>query len=51
MYKRQVYRKGKTAIFAVNSQFSEAELEEMIADGKEHGSDELFALAEVGATQ
>ena len=46
-----VYRKGKTAIFAVNSQFSEAELEEMIADGKEHGSDELFALAEVGATQ
>ena len=46
-----VYRKGSTAIFAVNSQFSDAELEEMVADGQEHGSDELFALAEVGATQ
>ena len=46
-----VYRKGKTVIFAVNSQFSEAELQEMVEDGQEHGSDELFALAEVGATQ
>lgn len=46
-----VYRKGDTAVFAVNSQFSEEELEAMVEDGQEHGSDELFALAEVGATQ
>lgn len=46
-----VYRKGKTAVFAVNSQFSEAELEAMVTDGQEHGSDELFALAEVGAAE
>ena len=46
-----VYRKGDTAVFAVNCQFSEEELEAMVADGQEHGSDELFALAEVGATQ
>ena len=38
-------------MFAVNSQFSDEELEAMVEDGQEHGSDELFALAEVGATQ
>lgn len=46
-----VYRKGGTAIFAVNSQFTQEELQQMVEDGQEHGSDELFELAEVPATQ
>ena len=42
-----VYRKGETAIFAVNSQFSKAELREMRKDAKAHGSDELPELEDI----
>lgn len=42
-----VYRKGETAIFAVNSQFSKAELREMRKDAKANGSDELPELEDV----
>ena len=46
-----VYRKGSTAIFAVNSAFTKAELEQMRDDAKAHGSDTLFGLAEPVDTQ
>lgn len=39
-----VYRKGSTAVFAVNRAFTDAELRDMQADGAQSGSDELFEL-------
>ncbi|PAT04410.1 hypothetical protein CKJ85_03125 [Corynebacterium sp. NML 150383] len=39
-----VYRKGDVVIFAVNEQFTRAELEGMINDAHEHGSDTLYQL-------
>ena len=40
-----VYRKGDVAIFAVNSQFTDKELQNMRRDALEHGSDELPELS------
>ncbi|WP_291313189.1 DUF6541 family protein [Corynebacterium sp. UBA2622] len=42
-----VYRKGKTVIFAVNEQFTPAELRAMRNDAEEHGSDYLPELQAV----
>ena len=39
-----VYRKGDVVIFAVNEQFTRAELEGMIDDARSHGSDDLYAV-------
>lgn len=39
-----VFRKGTTAVFAVNSAFTDAELRGMQDDAADAGSDELFAL-------
>ena len=39
-----VFRKGSTAVFAVNSAFTDAELREMQDDAAGAGSDELFTL-------
>ncbi|OFL92277.1 DUF6541 family protein [Corynebacterium sp. HMSC055D05] len=43
-----VYRKGTTSVFAVNSEFSTAQLRAMRKDGQDHGSDELYELEDAG---
>ena len=43
-----VYRKGTTSVFAVNSEFSAAQLRAMRKDGQDHGSDELYELEDAG---
>lgn len=42
-----VYRKGESVVFAVNSQFSKAEIRDMQRDAKEHGSDDLPKLEDI----
>ncbi|MDY5786427.1 DUF6541 family protein [Corynebacterium sp.] len=45
-----VYRQGETVIFALNEQFTDAELRAMRADGLAHGSDDLPELEPVGTS-
>lgn len=42
-----VFRKGDTAIFAVNAAFDASELKDMQRDALEHGSDELYELTPI----
>ncbi|OHF37124.1 DUF6541 family protein [Corynebacterium sp. HMSC074A01] len=46
-----VYRKGDVVIFAVNKEFTQDELERMLADAREHGSDDLFVEAPAGTAE
>lgn len=44
-----VYARGTTVIFAINDAFTPAEINAMIRDAREHGSDEIPRLADIGA--